>query len=413
MENLESLLRDELDPGVAPRSTSAAEVVATVRRLRRRRTTTAIATAVCVIIVAVLSVLLVPRLSAPVQPAVTPTVFDTAAFDRMYGSAYRTTGVPFSGGFIDANRGYLLMLRCPDKPKQAADYGDCTVRLDVTTDATAFTAGPPLPGLGAATRLPDLWVFDDGTLVLQDSIGRWVSHDSGQNWGAVSRTTAGSLASIPDGAQLVADPGSATEAPMVVTPDGKSYTLSSVLPGSAIVSGNLDFPYGDPIDGVFFLNHGADLILSTDRGATWQTADSGDAGVSEIVGSDGRALYGFSALGKTPGEPVRPKILVSQDRGLSWSTVAIPPLSPLGPNDNQDIGPLTMAVLPSGGLLVADSLRLWRLPVGGSALDAIPTDGTLGVLSLGGVVLRLHTDGSTPTFQVSSDGAHWHPATLG
>jgi hypothetical protein len=387
--------------------------VADVSRQRRPRTTTTIAATVSVLAVAVLGLLLVPRLRGSAVPAVTPTVNDTAAFDRAYGSMYRTTGVPQSGRFIDADRAYLLMLRCPDIPKQAQDLGSCTQRLDVTTDGATFAVGPPLPGRGAPTLGTSLWVFDNGALVFQDPSGRWVSNNAGQSWAAVPTATAGSLASIPADAKLVPDPAPNSVMPLVLTSDGKTYALSTAAPHDSVVPGELNSLNGDPIDGVFFLAHGADLKVSTNRGATWQAANTGTAVVAQLLGSDGRRLYAFSAVDNTTGAPIRPKILVSQDHGLSWSTVSIPPASEPGQHEGQGIGPLTLAVLPSGGVLVADGVRLWRLATDGGTLQAIPLDGTLGVRGLRGVVLRMHANGSSTTFQLSTDGGLWYTATFG
>jgi hypothetical protein len=406
------LLRDEFKPRT-PQRTSVSDLVANVRRLRRRRTGTSIAAALSVIVVAALSVLLVPQMGGRPEPPANPTVVDPSVINAILETTIRTTGMPLSGRFVDANHGSLVLVRCASLPVDNTD--GCTIRLVVTTDGTRFADRPTVPGGDSVADFPpSLWAFDDGALVYGHIGRRWVSNDAGLTWREVSTTPAGEVTTVPDDAKLVSIRPEEREAPIVLASDGTSYTLSTAPAGATDVQSNLAYLNGEAVDGSFFLTSGIDLLVSTDRGATWQPADTGDAVVTEILGSDGRRAY---ALANTErGGP--PRLLMSEDHGLTWSTVPMPALTPVlgstpGVYGEENVRTLSIAVVPTGGVLLTDTARVWRLPPDGTTFEPVADDHTAAVLGMSGAMLALRGDVTSTAFHVSSDGAQWRLATLG
>jgi hypothetical protein len=423
MENLESLLRDEFDaPAVRPRG-SVTELIATTRRLRRRRTAGRMTAVVAAVLVLVMSVLLTQGVLAgrerTANPNPEPTVIDPTIDEAVFTKVITVSGIPWEGGFVDADRGYLMMAICP----KFADE-DCHARVLATIDGGAtFTerTPPPMDRINVSTS--SLWVFGPNALVFEAKatasfpLQRWASADAGLTWREVSAVPVGLVDHIPVGAKLVQSTGGAT---LVLTADGSAYTLSTKPAGAELKVSFSGLPTN--YEGAHFLENAAgDLFVSTDRGASWQLADTrGHKGVRPIGGLGDRVYGVLASIGdRTYGRALTPPDLyVSDDRGRTWNTVRWPQLTIMaGPVDETKYGVDTarasLAVLPDGGLLLADRLRMWRLMPGGDAFEPVGDLQTHLVGSFDGFVMGLRGGVNDAAYYSTVDGEDWRPLDLG
>jgi hypothetical protein len=223
---------------------------------------------------------------------------------------------------------------------------------------------------------------------------------------------------IPPGAKLAwrLPPGSEMPGSVdVLTSDGRTRTLTTAPRAVALLPSALGYAENGEMDGTFFLfDMSGKTLISTDRGRTWQQGDFTDT-VTTVGGAGG---WRYLQLLEDSSAP--PKLLASNDGGRTWSTMELPPLTPVlgpSPSDHEEPGVAQMvstAVLPSGGVLLADGVKLWRLAPGGTAFEPLGNDtNTFAVIGLGGAVLGFR--GSSPTTMAahfSTDGEHWQPANL-
>jgi len=442
VEHLESLLREEFDPPATYTRESVGELIATTRRLRRRRTALSSATAtLAVILVATLGVLLTQGgdgSNQPMEPLPTPTAIDPSSYDGMAQRLLSTEGVVVGGHFLDARNGYLVLFRCPN-PESGVN---CDQRLVATSDGGATFATRSLPPGDPRTRMPNLSVFEDGGIVLdilegQDPWGfaseapsssldpeptpthrRWVSADGGRTWREVSTTPLGTVTTIPAGAKLTwrtltgSDmPGSVT----VLTSDGRSYALGNIPNDAIMMPSMMGFVDHRQTDGPFFLTDtNGGLLVSTDRGASWQRVELAEQMVTTIGGA-----AGWEYLQAYGGPSGLPRLMASNDQGRTWSTVNLPPVTPVilpSGSDGSDVSQMvSTAVLPDGGVLLADGVKLWRLPPGGKAFEPLANDAfTFVVQGYGAAVLGFRgTSPTTIAVYLTTDGEHWERANLG
>jgi hypothetical protein len=423
MESLESLLRAEFDPPTIRPRGSVSELIATTRRLRRRRTAGIVTVVASLVLAIVASVMLAKggllgrERAANQHPG--PTVVDPSVLERIGDRFFRTVGLPLAGGFVDDGHGYLLVFSCTDASAQ-----DCRARLRATTDGGVTFTDRPVPSFdGLSPRVANVWVFDASALVFDAIVGRpgedstvsrrWASADGGLTWRSVPTAPAGPIAEIPAGAMLVGPPELEPRPgpPLVLTADGTTYTLATAPAAEMKLPNFLPRPNRYP--GAHFLT-GTDgrLFVSTDRGASWQPADTGGRIRLEIIGGKGDRVFGVLEDDVDGSPSAAPNLYVSDDRGRTWTGVAWPALTPVvTPSPGAEGGVeqhVDLAVLPTGGVLLADRARLWRLPPGGDRFDPVATDWTPGILGLDGVVLGLRgTTEADVGLYLTIDGDRW------
>jgi len=422
MESLESQLRAEFDqPTIRPRG-SVHDLIATTRWLRRRRTARRVTMVVSAVLALVMSVVLTRGILAKresvVNPNPVPTVIDPEVFGAIITRFFTFPGITWQGGFADADRGYLMMALCPKGQDE-----DCHVRVLATMDGGAtFTerTPPPMDRLNISTS--SLWVFGPDALVFEARptasfpVQRWASADGGRTWREVAAAPAGPVDHIPVGAKLVQPTGGAT---VVLTADGTAYTLSTKPRGAEL---RVSFSgLATTYEGAHFLeNDAGDLLVSTDRGASWQVADTrGHKGV-RAIGGLGDHVYGVLATigDRRFGRALTPPdMYVSGDRGRTWRTVRWPQLTLMtGGVDEEKYGVDTarasMAILPDGGLLLADGLRVWRLRPGGDAFEPVGDGQTHLVGSIDGFVMGLRGGVDDAAYYSTADGEVWRPLDL-
>ena len=240
----------------------------------------------------------------------------------------------------------------------------------------------------------------------------------GLNWREVASTPTGTVAVIPVGGKLVGAlpiPDGQGD-PSVLTADGTSYTLSTVPTGATVVPSY--WAGQSTYDGSHFLWTPDDVLLvSTDRGVTWRPSDTGGRNGLSIIGGNGEYVYGMlrDDIKGTPSQP--PNLFVSEDRGRTWSTVPWPVLTPIVGHNPGQYGATytettTVAVLPSGGILLSDFARLLRLPLGGDAFEPVGTERTLVVLAVGGMALGIRGDINQAAYYLTTDADSWRLVDL-
>lgn len=107
---------------------------------------------------------------------------------------------------------------------------------------------------------------------------------------------------------------------------------------------------------------------------------------------------------------------------MTWQNVPLPALTPLithssSPDDNTLVDQVSAAATASGGLVINDLARTWRLAPGASAFvadnQAFPIT---NVSSIGGVMIAASLDvrSAHPALAhyVSTDGVHWDPVAF-
>jgi hypothetical protein len=436
MDSLESLLREEFDAVPSHPRPAVSDLVARTRRLRRRRTatTTSIAAALSVLVIAVVGVLAVRSGTGQPDVADTPNVVDPTRLDNVMRAWFRG-GAPLGGGFIDQNNGYLLMATCPE----LRSLDTCTVSLKVTTDGGAsLTDRPPLPMGDGKVHSATLWVFDGGALVLDavpqnpnrptdaptgapgavpgDQWRRWASPDGGLTWREMSTQPIGPIGEIPPGARIVTtienDP-SGPFRPTVLTSEGNAYTLTNAPEKSDVFLGVSPYVGANAADEPYFLqNDLRELWVSTDRGRTWQKSRNEIAGQMFILGGHAGRLYAYGV--NDPADP--PQVWASDDRGRSWHPIPMPELTPrltpTGENSDDYTKGVSVADLSTGGLLLCDGARLWRLAPGSDTFEPVPYGNALAVSSLGDVAIVLRGDGDRFAVDRTVDGVNFQPTAL-
>jgi hypothetical protein len=352
---------------------------------------------------------------------------------------YRTGG-PFGGGFVDATTGYVLLATCPD----IRSVPTCTVRLTVTSDGGAtFATRATLPTGDRPVHAATLWVFDDGGLVYDevpqsdnrpsdaptDSPGsvpgdvhkRWASADGGLTWLPAPTTPAGPVTSIPAGAKLMQELwGRANiDKPAVIASDGTMYTVDTA-PSTTIAVPSFNPNGGEPFGGSFLLADGPGALwISTDRGRTWRQSDDEDGRGAIVVGESHGRIYAIAGVHLfEENNTAPPNLLVSTDGGFTWDSVPLPAITPRvgaapGRYGSAYLRGVTFAVLPAGGVLLADGARLWRLPPDGEAFVEVDRADGRYVMPVRGAVVLFRAAGTGVMIELTSDGVQFRPSDLG
>ncbi|HKD96063.1 MAG TPA: hypothetical protein VKB69_00550 [Micromonosporaceae bacterium] len=408
--DLDSLLREEFTAGPAEPPTLVDERIAAARRTRRRRDLATRAALVAAVLAATAGVAgivdigtrhTVPAVPSPSAP------LDRAAAMRLAEETQLGPGQPVDGQFIDAQHGWIALLRCttPDPDQH------CALTYAITDNAGAtFRKLPISPSATAG----EIYMFDSDHLVFD----RWteprlVSDNGGRTWREVTDTSSGTVDTVPAGDLLaeVVDPATEDGIFGAMGPDGTLRRLTNAPVGAMPLSEPRDRPVG----GIYFAAVGARLMASDDAGATWRSADVGTAvSASDLsVFGDAARLYATNetAVGDVP------TLLTSTDRGATWTVLPWPATGafpvPAQPPRTMDIfagyDGRSATYLPGSGLYASDGLAWWRLEPATSQFTPVAMRPSVIWQPIGGALVSLGTDPRHPSAWISVDGTHWNP----
>ncbi len=436
METLESLLREKFEQPVDIDSGWVGGLIANTGRLHRRRTLrqaalTTLAAAVAAVVAAVgLSGLGggAPHSVEPAGPifpipaSIDPNLMTSIDIDNL-----TLTGALSDLELADGVHGFGRFLICPGGRLGIA----CSEQFRATSDGgRTFTVRTAPPGWSSDSDAK-LFVFDADHVLLEPKAtliagdrppatnpSGWVSTDGARTWHKIVQAPIDTADRVPAGDQLTwADPGptSGTSRLLAIGSDGRLTDISST-PVDAV-------PWmRAPIDGTLLADSPSGFFTSRDDGHTWQQSTIPED-LSQVefdpIGTDGSRIYGLVDYG-TPdargGD--RQEILVSDDHGVTWQNVPLPALTPLiAPSPSPDgnltaVDQVSAAATASGGLVINDLARTWRLAPGASAFvaddQAFPIT---NVSSVGGLMFAVSLDvrdaHATLAHYQSADGVHW------
>ncbi len=432
METVESLLREKFQRPVEVDSAWVSDLIANTGHLRHRRTIhrTAMASLAVVVVVAVVAVGVgigsshAVRPSGPVYPI--PAIVDVKALNN---PRPHPATVPMELDLADGKHGFALFLYCPGKDKA----GTCSDQIRATSDGGrtfALRTPPPDWNRGSSNTMT-LFVFDADHVVLEDQPSSeagvlpdvnqagWMSSDGARTWQRVAQVPISRTDHIPAGALLAwsdgADSMTGLSRMLAIDRTGALTDFSShpigVIPWTKTT-----------IDGSYFAWSSDGFFVSLD-GRTWRRATVPEDFTQMTfspIGSSGTRIYA-EADDKDVGVGGidRQEILVSDDRGVTWSRVPLPPLTPLvTPKPSDGLGTIDQvsdATTTSGGLVINDMARTWRLAPGASAF--VPDDQAFPIVSVstyGSFMLAYSFDINDPKSPLvrylSTDGVHWQPA---
>jgi hypothetical protein len=315
-----------------------------------------------------------------------------------------------NGGFIDADNGWISVMRCTDP--YSNDFSTCTFTRAITDDggATFRTIAYPSGATDAA-----LYMFDSTHLVLYQPVGpRWTSADGGRTWVETSGGFSQPVRTVPPG-DLLADSTDGVDGAdivVVLAPDGSVRKLTHAPAGAHLLSAHR----GRPVDGVYLLAGEPDTLqVSPDQGATWHPAQVGGAEPATVemdVYGDGAAFYlvlNAQALGD------HPTLETSTDHGATWKDLtwpadgAFPVPDVLPPNDIfAGYDGRSAMYLPGSGLYASNGLSWWHLDPQTSRFNQVNLPPSLLWQNVAGALVSMGTDPDHPSESISTDGTHWH-----
>jgi hypothetical protein len=429
MESLESLSREELSLHTDYPRGSVSDLIANTRRLRRRRVSSSAAMAVVIVIALVSVVMLQVGRGRPHPPAEpTPSTADVQAYEDFFVNLATTTGIPIGGVFLDKDNAILLAARCTAPPQAS-----CRARLKVSTDGgLSFTDRMVAPADSPPFLYGSMRIFDENVVVVDVTVEethaqtpggsptaeptlrdrRWITSDAGRTWREGSTVPVDTVNSIPAGARLITQ-GIDDGPPVVLTSDGRSHHLGTAPDGAVFTRGYANYNTGDAYEGSFLLSDEAgDILVSTDRGATWQRAETAGARRLAVIEAAAGRVYAIS-MEDLNGETGPPVLWVSENQGRAWHPVPLPPLTPVTgmttESPNTPLATTSIAVLTDGGVLVTDSVKMWRLAPGGTGFAPIANNGTVAMLGLRGAVIGVRGPTESPVYYLTTDGTDWRP----
>jgi hypothetical protein len=394
------------------------------------RSLAAIGTALAVVAIAVGTTLVVNG----IHPA-TPAKPSTPAHVLTLTDRVGRLGTPIGGRFVDRQHGFVALLRCTYSTLSPAESVDprfqdtCQDVLESTSDGGATFQRRTLPikvGFGSGARLI---VFDathlavtqvalNGTIAGRPQNapeGRWISSDAGSTWIKVGLQPGPPVSEVPAGAQLLSYQDDQIGPPAVMTPDGVIHLLTPTGPLAASLASGPSYPWyalTQAGGSYFFYQFGtsdhpapnAGLLVSRDRGRTWQTVHL-PPGVAypSVIGSDGSWTY---AVANPASADQSTTFIASKDGGRTWKRVTLPKTQPV---DGQGFG-----VAPAGGVLFDDGSHLWHADSAGAFTRLPDTVVTKNLAGLGPVMVAIRVaHESDITLATSNDGIHWTNATIG
>ena len=394
------------------------------------RSLTAIGTAAAVVAIAVGTTLVVHGVHSAMPAKPSPPVHVLTLTDKV-----GRFGTPIGGRFVDRQHGFVALQRCTYSTISPAESVDprfqdiCQDVLLSTSDGGATFQRRTLPirvGFGSYARL---LVFDATHLAVTQAAGsdttgkktvnwpetRWISSDSGLTWTKVSLQPGLPVSEVPAGAQLLSYQDNQTGPPAIMTPDGVIHPLTPTGPLAASLESGPSYPWYalTQADGSYFLYQVGDsdhpapnagLLVSRDRGRTWQTVRLPSGVVYPFVlGSDGSWIY---AMAQRASDQVSTPFIASHDGGRTWRLVKLPKIQP---SDGGGFG-----VAPAGGVLFDDGSHLWHADSAGAFTRLPGTVVTKNLAGLGPVMVAIRVaHGSDITLAASTDGTHWTNATVG
>ncbi|MDI1462577.1 hypothetical protein QEZ54_16515 [Catellatospora sp. KI3] len=391
MQDLEQVLREEVDRlGALPGSGSDA-MLARIHRQRRRRTRTAALAALGVTAIAATAAgLIVSRPVAPPAPAApSPT------------AAIRLITLPLQVEFPDPEHGFAIAESCPDHV--------CQGLLATTADGGTTWTAHPVPGMtyrvGGQGPPVALHVLDARRVALDsyDGRNRWFTDDAGLSWSQPPAAPKGTIAQVPPGGLAwISDYGGTEVQLTVLSPDGTAARLATP-PATKARFGETDVRVS--ADGGLWMyggdDHGTVLWHSRNRGRSWQLVPlPGDLGARPYRGGDpirtaqGDILY---AVDDAHGLVWR-----STDYGRHWRQLQVR-LAPRRTDHGLD------AVLRfDGGLLLFDSEQQKQYAVTATGTSFAETSGALYMGRAGKRYLRwTGDDPDRLTVLHSTDGVTW------
>lgn len=393
------------------------------------RSLAAIGTAVAVVAIAVGTTVVVKGVhpTAPAKPS-------TPAHVLTLTDKVGRFGTPIGGRFVDRQHGFVALQRCTYSTISPAESVDprfqdiCQDVLESTSDGGATFQRRTLPIKVGFESYARLVVFDATHLaVTQAAVGgtnggkpvnipetRWISSDAGSTWTKVSLQPGHPVSQVPAGAQLLSDQDNQIGPPAVMTADGVIHPLTPTGHSAASLASGPSYPWyalTQAGGSYFFYQSGTDdhpapnagLLVSRDRGRTWQTVHlpSGVAYPS-VIGSDGPWTYAIASTSAHQSMT----FIASTDGGRTWKRVTLAKTQPV---DGQGFG-----VAPAGGVLFDDGSHLWRADGAGSFTRLPDTVVTKNLAGLGPVMVAIRiAHGSDITLATSTDGIHWTNATIG
>ena len=317
---LESLLRAEFEHPAEHVRESVTDLTTSTRRIQRRRTIASSAAAIiAVIAVAALTTTLitVSDRGPARRPNSAPTAIEPSIFDRLGKAMLANPGLPVGGGMVDAQHGFLLLMRCDE----VVALPTCTSRLDATTDGGAtFIQRPPLPVKTDPIDAVQLYVFDSDHLVLDQPGGIDTA-------ALMASGGPDGLAGLPSG--FPSD-----------FPSGYPNDLPSGFPSDFPSGYPTDFPSGYPTD--FPSDFPSDLPTipaqrwaSADGGMTWHAVSTKSAGPVTTIPPGAQLDVPDDVDGFTPGKPSA-DVYAMTATGTTYTLAHAPAAVP---TENSDAGP--------------------------------------------------------------------------
>jgi hypothetical protein len=402
MDRLERLLRDQYHEGWV--RLDAGDVMRGVTRRRRRRVAVSVAaTAVLTLGAASVGVAVFAGGTAPREQATAPPAVEASVEASVEGTPTASPDLSVSAfpHFANADLGYVLQFRC-DHTLPAATR--CGYRLAVTTDAArtwTFRAVPvprfaedsvPFDAAGLRVISRDLLIVDTAHLARKV---RLISRDAGRTWHETVMFPTRTVKQITPGSVVFgapSDPSLTGVRLQVIAPDGSAAWFDPRLPSGQrpqrrdvveATDGSLWLSTTDGTRGM--------LLVSRDRGRTWTPVPLPvTAPDVELATVDGRRLLLTSA------GPQR-ALFRSGDAGASWQPVAV-----------ASGHALAGVALPDGGFILStgDTGRLFRLPPGGGAPVVLGARALSGGIARAGAWFSGSDNGGTTTY-ISPGGATW------
>ena len=397
---------------------------------RHVRPLTATGTAVAVVAIAVGTTLVVNGVHSA-----TPAKPSTPAHVLTLTDKVGRFGTPIGGRFVDRQHGFVALERCTYSTISAAESVDpgfplsCESVLESTSDGGATFQRRTLPtsiGYGDDARLI---VFDATHLAVtrgtSDSTirgksvtvaaGRWISSDAGSTWTTVSLQPGTPVSWVPAGAQLLSYQDNQIGPPAVMTPDGVIHQLTPTGPLAASLASGPQYPWfalTQAGGSYFFYQVGdaehpapnAGLMVSRDRGRTWQTARLPSGVVFPyVIGSDGSWTY---AMAYPASAKQSMTFISSSDGGRTWKRVTL--------RNTQPVDGMGWGAAPAGGVVFDGGSHLWHTNGAGAFTRLPDTVVTKNLAGLGPVMVAIRVaSGSDITLATSTDGIHWKNATIG
>ncbi|MFD3839952.1 WD40/YVTN/BNR-like repeat-containing protein [Streptomyces sp. NPDC058642] len=343
------------------------------------------------------------------------------------GPARIPSGAGLPGGVVDVGfaadgSGFALLAECGKKrcvqrvavlEKGAGAWRLGTSPLPDVTGDLGITAGLVVLGPGRALITEGRWPPPERT---------WFTGDAGDSWREATNEPTGTTTTVPEGGVLVENcsrpdeegNGCARSRLVAVMPDTGEYRILAdqpplkgvVIPaghiGARLYASGLDPRSGNPA-----------LAVSEDRGKTWRTSamPAGPKGWSMTVVTDGSVLYA-SHHGQLPDEDdVKNGLLAiarSTDGGRTWEQVwkhskGAEPRSILG-------APIAAA---DGSLTIHGEDGVWRSTDDGRSFTRSGGRGPQGWVTTTPLGYLWGDSFGAGRYRISADGVHWRTFDLG